>query len=514
MGRVKLAKVLSFSSEDHNHPAENLLNINARSKWQCQSPGENTAFVTFQLEQPTVIRSLDIANNNSGFVEVLVGRSGINETDYKLLLPSSSLMTPIDSRNSMNGNRVRMFGPDKLSLEARKEKWDVIKFVCSQPFNSHLKYGLTFIAIHEQDKITDSTSTLNEKPSFGSLFKLKTEESSELNVGNIFRKFKSSNEPAKPVIEKVSLADSALKESQKLIENIKKAPDLSPSKVKIAKERKTNQISIVKKQGEKRKLDSHLDLPARNKMIWDADSEIKSSDLKAENDDKWQDRNLKAAQAMNSSSGASPTTSSVESVSKSVPSSVTVNGQSQQSCTYQAKNKKPIIRRPFNKLMKDVVFVMSGYVNPKRSQFRDMALEMGAKYKPDWDKTCTHLICAFVNTPKFQEVYGKGKIVKETWITESYRQKKRLPWRRHCLDKKDRGPESEDEIWSDCIKEKDDNDESVKQKFQATQVKQPYQISNSFGEKEDMEASDEDSEYEASTDYSRFSFYFFLFLTF
>ncbi|XP_037804905.1 DNA repair protein XRCC1-like [Penaeus monodon] len=53
---------------------------------------------------------------------------------------------------------------------------------------------------------------------------------------------------------------------------------------------------------------------------------------------------------------------------------------------------------PFASLMKDVVFVMSGYQNPQRSNLRDMMLDMGAKYKQDWEPSCSHLICAFTNT--------------------------------------------------------------------------------------------------------------------
>lgn len=49
--------------------------------------------------------------------------------------------------------------------------------------------------------------------------------------------------------------------------------------------------------------------------------------------------------------------------------------------------------RAFAFLMTDVVYVMSGYQNPRRGQLRDKMTAMGAKYKPDWDKkTCTHLM--------------------------------------------------------------------------------------------------------------------------
>ena len=45
-----------------------------------------------------------------------------------------------------------------------------------------------------------------------------------------------------------------------------------------------------------------------------------------------------------------------------------------------------------DKLMKKVVFVLSGFENPERSNLRDKAVEMGATYKPDWTKMCTHLM--------------------------------------------------------------------------------------------------------------------------
>lgn len=84
--------------------------------------------------------------------------------------------------------------------------------------------------------------------------------------------------------------------------------------------------------------------------------------------------------------------------------------------------------------MKGVVFVLSGFQNPARSQIRDKALEMGAKYKADWDRSCTHLVCAFLNTPKYgQVVAAGGKIVTKEWVLDSYRERRLHPWHSYKL---------------------------------------------------------------------------------
>lgn len=57
-----------------------------------------------------------------------------------------------------------------------------------------------------------------------------------------------------------------------------------------------------------------------------------------------------------------------------------------------ALQRPPRPKRPFNRLMEDVVFVISGFQNPFRSDIRNSALAMGAKYKADWDRSCTHLV--------------------------------------------------------------------------------------------------------------------------
>lgn len=50
------------------------------------------------------------------------------------------------------------------------------------------------------------------------------------------------------------------------------------------------------------------------------------------------------------------------------------------------------ITKPFGDLLNSVIFAMSGYENPYRSVLRSKALAMGAKYKNNWDQSCTHLM--------------------------------------------------------------------------------------------------------------------------
>lgn len=69
-----------------------------------------------------------------------------------------------------------------------------------------------------------------------------------------------------------------------------------------------------------------------------------------------------------------------------------------------------------------------------------------------------HFRCAFKNTPKYNEVLGKGKIVKRSWIEDSFNQRKYLPWRRYALVSEEalKG-ESEEEICEEANSESDQN---------------------------------------------------------
>lgn len=101
-------------------------------------------------------------------------------------------MTPLESRQSQNINKVRMFGKDDLSKPECDEKWDRIKIVCTQPFNKHVQYGLNFIKLHSND---DKIQVLAQN-TIGK-FSLRPESPDNLSIGSIFSKQKQVKQEEK-----------------------------------------------------------------------------------------------------------------------------------------------------------------------------------------------------------------------------------------------------------------------------------------------------------------------------
>ncbi|PIK39745.1 putative DNA repair protein, partial [Apostichopus japonicus] len=123
---------------------------------------------------------------------------------------------------------------------------------------------------------------------------------------------------------------------------------------------------------------------------------------------------------------------------------------------YVEEQKEPP-KKKSDEIMKGVRFVLSGYQNPYRGELRDKAVRMGAKYEANWGPGCTHLICAFSNTPKYQQVRGKGKIVSKEWILDSYKKKFLQPWKRYKLSNDGDSSTSEEEE-----DEEEDSEEDVR----------------------------------------------------
>lgn len=104
-----------------------------------------------RLDKELVLNGIDIGNEHSAFIEVLVARSGPSNPDFKEILLTSSFMTPIESRNSTNVNGVRCFTQSSLVESVAREKWNLVKIICTQPFNSRVQYGISFITLHSSN---------------------------------------------------------------------------------------------------------------------------------------------------------------------------------------------------------------------------------------------------------------------------------------------------------------------------------------------------------------------------
>ncbi|XP_078062920.1 DNA repair protein XRCC1-like, partial [Mustelus asterias] len=190
MPEIKLKHVVSCSSEDTTHKADNLLKPDTYRKWKCSDLGEKQSSVILQFEKAEYIHHIDIGNEGSAFVEVLVGNStSACEQDFEVILVSSFFMSPMESRGGTSLNRVRMFGPDKLAKATLSKKWDRVKVVCTQPYNKSLAYGLSFIRFYSTPEDTE-TSAGPSSPKITKLgqFVVKEEEGSgnSLKPGSLF----------------------------------------------------------------------------------------------------------------------------------------------------------------------------------------------------------------------------------------------------------------------------------------------------------------------------------------
>ena len=145
--------------------------------------GEKSVSVVLQLEKPSLISSIDVGNENSAYIEVLVSRSSSSD-DYKVLLVMSSFMSPMEARQNTNINKVRLFSYKQLSSPERDEKWDRVKVVCSQPFNRHVQYGLSFVNFYSADGKTNELDT----PKIGNFTIRST--SPDISVGSLFARRK------------------------------------------------------------------------------------------------------------------------------------------------------------------------------------------------------------------------------------------------------------------------------------------------------------------------------------
>ncbi|XP_038065566.1 DNA repair protein XRCC1-like [Patiria miniata] len=427
---IKLQHVVSCSSEDTTHKADNLLKPESYRKWKCAENAKRHASVILQFEKASQIHSIDVGNESSAFVEILVGHSTSTALDdYQVVLVTSSFMSPMDSKNGINTNRVRMFGPDKLSKAVADKKWDRAKIVCSQPFNKFLSYGLSFVKFHAPPTEEETSSGQHGQQSQQTtsklgMFKLKEDaKASSISPGSFFKSRSSIKADPAPLTGAAAVRAAATVAAASLTSSVttsqattastasnqtqQRAPKTTPSTT--THRQSDTRSDTPQKTTQKRRLSDEDEAPSKR-----ADSKVAAG--RRNDADKEKGR-----------SKAPPPMKSREEAPKKPKS------------------------KPFERLMEGVTFVLSGFQNPLRGDLREKAMEMGAKYRPDWGPGCTHLICAFANTPKFNQVKNKGKIVTKGWILDSYKKKSLHPWRRYSMvtESDDDGSSYEEESETD-----------------------------------------------------------------
>uniref|UniRef100_A0A3B4EPL7 DNA repair protein XRCC1 n=1 Tax=Pygocentrus nattereri TaxID=42514 RepID=A0A3B4EPL7_PYGNA len=190
MPEIKLRHVVSCSSEDSTHKADNLLSSDTYRKWKAARPGEKQTSVILQFDKEEQVHSIDIGNEGSAFVEVLVGHStSVKDQDFEVLLVTSSFMSPTESRGGTNMNRVRFFGPQQLVKAQAQERWDRVKIVCSQPYSKTIAYGIAFIKFHSPPDNSEAPAATPPKLTKLGQFRVKDECPSSgpsLQPGSLF----------------------------------------------------------------------------------------------------------------------------------------------------------------------------------------------------------------------------------------------------------------------------------------------------------------------------------------
>ncbi|KAM4876210.1 DNA repair protein XRCC1 [Sylvia borin] len=145
MPEIPFTRVVSVSSADPRHPAENLLRPDDGGRWRGAAAGEKQLSAVLELSSSRPIHSLHVGNDGAAFVEILVGSS--SGGDFQVLLPSAALMSPSESKAGVELHRVRLFGPDSLVKGQVQGAWDRLKVVLSQPYCQSRPFGLSFLRV-------------------------------------------------------------------------------------------------------------------------------------------------------------------------------------------------------------------------------------------------------------------------------------------------------------------------------------------------------------------------------
>ncbi|KAK1126636.1 hypothetical protein K0M31_004263 [Melipona bicolor] len=450
---IKLAKIIDCSSEHPSYPASNLLQYRSNSSWRCAKPAEMLATVTFELAEQSCITGLDIGNYRS--CVVIVTASTVSKPDTWVPIVNHQFLTNDEAANSNFRDQVQIFTKKDLNPITINIKFDRVKVSCMQSANLRELFGLSFIELKtevvvdmklnifgrfklknpEEDDSVDGFKEKNmriighKKTDYKNELLAKVKETS---MDNFFKRQEENKEPMKrPLLQKLEAG-----KTEEVFGSKNKDPGNSAT------------MNDTKCKNKKASNDKPVARTPFGDIVPSTTPKVNKTNTQ-KNDTYSRKRSLSPEQ---SSSKQSTSNNSKDCSQCQDENKICSN------CKKLPKPKATIIpeipakkrKKLFSKLFEDMSFSLSGYVNPQRDEIRKKALQMGAKYIADpntTNKKCTYLICAFTNTPKYQQLKGHSKIVSHTFIENCFNEKTKFPWRRYALDKEDATqPESEEEI--------------------------------------------------------------------
>lgn len=250
-------------------------------------------------------------------------------------------MTPTESKNSTNPNRVICFNSDVLVPGVSAEKWSLVKVTCTQPFNKHIQYGLSFVKL----RVT-SDSSINQNKS-NEPFKVFTQSPPKLQL---------------KLREESPDSGDDLESSTGLFKRWQRDNHLTNNNTSVAtKPKELNPRLSIKEASQNATVLENINnkLPKISRPS-PVEKVLQKTD----------------------------TENSVKIPESPITKKTTIPEPTQASTAACATKKY----RSFDQLMDGVVLVISGIQNPDRAELRSKALALGAKYKANWDNTCTHLM--------------------------------------------------------------------------------------------------------------------------
>ncbi|KAG8034812.1 hypothetical protein G9C98_007888 [Cotesia typhae] len=399
---IKLEKIISCSSEHASYPASNLLHNPPPGPWKCAKPGERLSTVIFELPESSCIIGLDIGNYRS--CVVIVNASTSQEPDNWVPLVNHQFITHEEAANGKFKDQVQLFTKKELKAEAVKTKFDRVKVTCLQSANLRELFGLSFITLRTEvildtgidvfgrfklkTDYSESDSMLNFKERFMKLLPDKQksykdsllEKMKETRLSN-FNKRQESEEkkPRKrPLLEKL--------EAGKSDEVFGKKNNFDPSSGNSdSNSNNSSMFSNVNHNYDDKRLSDVARTPFGDvippevkktpKPVNDKKKIDKASTSKVDGSKVTKDKTKGVSKDKCDLCSRSP--DDFCKVCKKLPAPKTDKSPPRKKA--KAKEVKKA-KKEFSKLLGDVRFSLSGYVNPQRDEVRRKALKMGAKY--------------------------------------------------------------------------------------------------------------------------------------